>query len=358
MEILNENNKDYWEDFEKKNENIPPQHLLNWKRALEKSYKNCSGKYYFNRGEMGEGPIFPFLIVKSKLLGNRAISQPFLDFGGPLGKPDEGFFSEVLEELKKIPEIDKIEIRLNNFNEHYDEMEKTFIKLGFKKEFKKNQLILKLKSEDDLWNDFNRITKKGIKKAEKSSLKLKDLDNEEELKAFYNLYMRNMRNFGTPQHSYGFFKNLSNLFKEGFKGINCYKEEKLIASLLVLYGKDYMYAAYNVSEPKFLIYQPNDLIHWEMIRWGIKKGIKYFDIGQCDSNAEQGTHAAGIYRFKSKWGARIYDKYYFHYKIREDLKTERPKGRSEYEKVIKIWKKLPLPIIKKIGPRIASQLAL
>jgi lipid II:glycine glycyltransferase (peptidoglycan interpeptide bridge formation enzyme) len=209
-----------------------------------------------------------------------------------------------------------------------------------------------------LFDKFSRITRKGIKKAEKSGLEMKDINNKPELDSFYGLYVKKMRDFGTPQHSYDFFDNFLKNFRDNLKGLNCYKDGKLISSLIVFYSKDYMYAAYNFSESQFLVYQPNDLLHWEVIKWAIKRGIKFFDIGQCDANAEEGTHAAGIYRFKSKWGAELYDKSYFYLDLSEKSNKIGEESGSGYKKAIGIWKKIPLPIVKKIGPIIASQLAL
>lgn len=361
MEILDEKNEKFWKDYEKRQENLPPQYLLGWRKSIEETYKNCSGIYYFEEigGEVKS--IFPIFIVNSNIFGTKAISQPFLDFGGPFGEISPNFISDCIGNLKeKYNFIEKIEIRLNNFSPDYKKREDALLKLGFKKEFKKNQVILNLEEENLLFDKFSRITRKGIKKAEKSGLEMREIDNKLELDSFYELYVRKMRDFGTPQHSYDFFENFMRDFKNNLKGLNCYKEGKLISSLIVFHSRDYMYAAYNLSESQFLVYQPNDLLHWEMIKWAIKRGIRFFDIGQCDASAEEGTHAAGIYRFKNKWGGKLYDKFYFYLDLSKksnEIGKESDTG-LKYKKAIGIWKKIPLPIVKKIGPKIASQLAL
>ena len=324
-------------------------------KSIEKSYKNCVSRYFLNKKNNNIDIIFPFFLIKSKIFGNRLISLPFIDFGGTIGKIDNKFLKEALNYIKKNENVSKIEIRLNDFVEDYKKIEKNLINSGFKKEFKKNQFILQLRDEEELWNNFNRITKKGIKKAKKSNLQLKEINNEKELKLFYKLYFNNMKNFGAPQHSYNFFNNLMNMKKE-FKGLNCYKEGELIGSLIILYTKDYAYAAYNVSNRKFLIYQPNDLIHWEIIKWCIKKRIKYFDFGQCDANSKEGTHDYGIYKFKRKWGGRLYNRYYFYYGFDKKDKIKSVKKKRDLLK--EIWSKLPYPLIKIIGPKIASQLGI
>ena len=359
MEILNENNEELWKDFAKKKDNLPAQYSLEWKDAIEKSYKNCKSYYYLNAKQGETKTIFPFFLIKSKIFGDKIISQPFLDFGGPQGMFDEEFILELIKDLKEKFEgkAKHIEIRLNNFLPDYKKIENSLLKQGFEKKSERQQFILKLEEEEILWNNFNRIVRKSIKKANKSELRIKKMNNKKEMDAFYKLYLKSMKNFGTPQHSYNYFLNLFEKMKKNFKGLNCYKDGKLISSLIVLYTKGYMYAAYNFSEHKYLIYQPNDLLYWEMIKWAIHEDIKYFDFGQCEANAKEGTHARGIYKFKSKWKADLYERPYFYYYLNKNI-PQLEESKNKLKKLGAMWKKLPLPIVKILGPKITSQLVL
>ena len=42
---------------------------------------------------------------------------------------------------------------------------------------------------------------------------------------------------------------------------------------------------------------PNNLLYWEMIRWGCKNGYQRFDFGRSSPDS-------GTYRFKKQWGAK------------------------------------------------------
>jgi lipid II:glycine glycyltransferase (peptidoglycan interpeptide bridge formation enzyme) len=356
MELLKIGDENSWEEFVDSQEKVPVGSLIGWKKTIEKTYDNCKPLYFFSAKEKIT-KVFPFFLVESKLFGNRIISQPFIDSCGPLGDFDKKFIQNVINEIKeKFKDIKHIEIRLNTFVKNYEKIESCLSEMGFKKESKRHQFILKLESEESLWGKFDRITRKAIKKAEKSELKLKEIINEEELKKFYELYLKDMRAFGTPQHSYDFFSNLLNIMNKNFRGLNCYKDGNLIGSLIVFYTKDYMYAAYNFSERNYLKYQPNDILYWEMIKWAIRKNIKYFDFGQTEINAEEGSHAAGIYKFKKKWLGNLYERPYFYLSFGPEEKiSDKKKG---YEKAIEIWKKTPKPLIKIMDLKICSQLAL
>ena len=357
IRVLNNSNEYQWEELVKKVDLVYPQHTLLWKKTIEKTYKNCKPLYFvFEDGKKIVGAL-PFFIVKSKIFGDRAISQPFIDFGGVIGSVDKQCFLEIVEYIKKNnKEVSLIEIRMNNLKENYKSIEDLLLDSGFIKSLKRYQAILKLKDVNETWDDLKRITKKGIKKAKKSSLNIIEVDNEKEVNNFYSLYFKSMKAFGTPQHSRKYFINLFNESKSMVKGLNCYKDKKIISSLIVFYTKDYVYAAYNFSNPKFLIFQPNDMLYWEIMSWASKKGLKYFDFGQCDPNAEIGSHASGIYKFKSKWNATLYERPYFHYNLKEEKISS--SDNKKYKKMINLWKILPSFLIKIIGPRISSQLAL
>jgi len=358
MEILDEKNEKQWKDFISKQSCVPPQSTISWKNVISKTYKNCEPIYYINIKDKIVKTIFPFFLVKSKIFGNRLISQPFIDIGGPLGEFDKNFIIGVIENLKRKFEKDLkgIEIRINNFLSDYEKICECLLKEGFKEIPKKNQLILELENEEILWNKFDRITKKGIKKAKKSRLEIREIKDKKEITNFYKLYLNNMKHFGVPQNSLKFFLNLSK--SEIFKGLNCYKERELVASIIGLYTKDYIYIGFNVSKQEYLKYRANDLLYWEIIKWAIKKGIKYFDFGQCEANAKEGTHAAGIYKFKKKWLGKLYNKTYFYYSLEKKSEDGSLIKENKKDKLIETWKKLPSSVIKILGPKICSQLAL
>jgi len=357
IEKLDKNNEELWNKFVKENQESKIQYALEWKKVIEKTYKNCKPHYYLISEQNKVKAIWPFFLIKSKFFGNRLISQPFLDFGGPIGDINDVIIKNIIEEKKKI-KIKYIEIRLNTFSNNYNKNEKILLNNDFEKELKIHQFILELKNEKELWNKFHKHTRNDIRKAEKSDLELKEIKDKEELKKFYKLYLKSMKNFGSPQHPRKFFENLWEfLYPNMIKGINCYYKNKLIGSIIAYLFKDYIYIIYNVSDPKYRIYKPNDILYWTLIKWAIKNKYKYFDFGQVQIDAEKESHAYGLFKFKSKWLGKLYERPYFYY---PEIKTkEEKKGRKDkYKKFIKIWKKLPLFIIKIIGPKICSQLGL
>ena len=318
-----------------------------FKKTIEKTYKNCNPLYIQSGKEM-----IPFFLVKSKIFGNRIINLPFLDVGVVPKKISKKDVQKILEKLggKGV-----IEIRGDKSFENYEKIRKTFLAEGFIEEKEKYQMVCKIEDTKKMWKNFHKHTRNDIRKAEKSGLKIRQINSKKELEKFYSLYFREMKNFGTPQHSKRFFVNLMEEFKEKFFGLNCYKNGKLIASIIMIYSGKEGYLWFNVSESGYREYRPNDLLYWEMIKFAKKKKLNKIYLGQVDLESDN-PKAKGLYKFKSKWNSYPVERIYFYHGIKEQGKQGGKK--DKLKRFRKIWKKIPSPILKKLGPKIASQLGI
>jgi lipid II:glycine glycyltransferase (peptidoglycan interpeptide bridge formation enzyme) len=308
-------------------------------KILEKTYPNCQVVYK-------SSPI-PFISVKSKLFGNKVVSLPFLDTIRLNKKITEKDLAEIASSGNKV----KIEIRASESDPNLKRIEKVLLKKRFHRNIVKGHIISKLTSEKDFWGRFHKHTRNDIRKAEKSRLKVRRIESLEDLEEFYALYLRQMKRFGTPQHSYSFFKNCLELMKKDFYGLNCYLDGKLVASIMLFIEGDYAYVPFNVSEPKYRSLRVNDLIYWEAIKWCMTHKIHYFDIGQVDLNTNGKTREESLLKFKNKWLGEVYRRVYFTRNFKYDFKKK-----SSLKKFRVIWRRLPLIFIRVIGPKICSQM--
>lgn len=303
---------------------------------LEKTYASCKN--------VTVGKI-PAVNLSSLISGGEIIALPFLDTIN-LKKVSKGEFSKVVGTKNE-----RVEIRLSESNADLKSLEKVALNLGFCKNIVKGHLVSELTSEEDFWKRFHKHTRNDIRKAGKSELKIKKIESLDGLKLFYKLYFKQMKKFGTPQHSFKFFRNCFEMMGKDFFGLNCYKDRRLIGSIILFINNSYAYVPFNISDDKFRTFRTNDLLYWESLKWCMKNNIKSFDIGQIDLNPERGTREEALLKFKKKWLGKEYRRIYFtkgfvyHESSNSSLKKLRP-----------VWSKLPNSIIKIIGPRICSQL--
>jgi len=349
VDKLSKTNEGIWEENFTMDREARFQHSLDYKKIIEETYKNCEAHYYISLKKEKSVALFPFFLVKSRIFGKRFISVPFLDVGGFLGKYDANNLKEVIKLLKQ--EGRSIEIRLNSSMKDFEKYRKLLKQEEFGEIGGREQFIISLTSEEDMWKRFHKHTRNDIRKAMKSGLQIRPIKDNSELKKFYSLYIQQMRNFGTPQHSFRFF---GNLFKsKKVVGFNCYKDKNLVGSLIVFFNGRFGYVAFNVSNSKYRNLRPNDLLYWETIRWAIGNKIEELDLGQVERSALKESRAMGLFKFKQKWLGKIYERIYFTFPKRNNSG-----GENKLKKFKSIWRKIPLPLVRILGPKICSGLGI
>ena len=93
---------------------------------------------------------------------------------------------------------------------------------------------------------------------------------------------------------------------------------------------------------------PNMLLYWEMLGYAIASGYRYFDFGRS-------TVGEGTYKFKSQWGAQ--PEQLFWYRGGRDIKSKTYESiNQKQETFVRLWRVLPLPLTKLVGPILRKQL--
>jgi lipid II:glycine glycyltransferase (peptidoglycan interpeptide bridge formation enzyme) len=175
------------------------------------------------------------------------------------------------------------------------------------------------KNYEDIWSDYNRHTRKNIKKAKREGLEVFRSDNAlKDINKFTEIYQASMDQKEAKKFYYfneEFFKNLASWFKEELSLFFVeYKNEIITASLeLGKYGilHDYLRG----TNPKFNSLRPTELLLDEIAKWSKKNGYNTLVLGGGRTNSEDDN----LLRFKKKISPTIID--YFLYKKIHDLET-------------------------------------
>ena len=77
-------------------------------------------------------------------------------------------------------------------------------------------------------------------------------------------------------------------------------------AIVLLHYESRMYFFSGVSDPAFLKVFVNDLLHWEAIRFGIKRGFSHYRLGPVFPTVPRGWPIETVTRFKGKFGAAPY----------------------------------------------------
>lgn len=219
----------------------------------------------------------------------------------------------------------------------------------------------------------NHQVRWAANKARKQGLSIRTALDEAELRAWYRLYLRVMRRNAVPPRSIRFFRQLWKdlrplghmelLLAEGGdpnaappaadaeSPISSDISNPTGGSILLRYGHT-VFWAFTGSDEKYAMLHATDLTLWHCLHDSCKLGYHYFDLGEvAESHPE-------LSQFKAKWGTVLRPIYRYYYPA-----CSRPEETAESEAssllmstAVSLWRRLPLPVIARIGDWIFSYL--
>ena len=222
--------------------------------------------------------------------------------GGPLIKNDAPDILDFI--LKKYNEIivkKAIYSQFRNFRD-WDSTNIIFEKNGFVYENHLNILVDLTKSEEQLWKEVHSKRRNEVRRARKEGTSFSVKTSESSLKNCYAILQEVYDRAKLPIPEYSFFYNLFHMHQEArLLVFTAYYKDEIIGCMLALCFGDTIYDFYAGSLKTFYKKYPNDLIPWEVFKWGKKNNFKVFDFG----GAGKLDVAYGVREYKKKFGGQF-----------------------------------------------------
>lgn len=326
--------------------------LSGYKQAIEETY-GYEGQYYlFKRG--GEiVAVLPSFKVKSLLSGRRLLSLPFAEYGGLLGKDLS------LDELKEIAEFLRqilLDYKLPFLEIHGGlGVSPKLISSVFHPVPMYQYAILPLREAGKIWdNVLDREVRKAVRKAQKADLVAYEETTEESIsQKFYPLYLASMKRLGTPPHPKTLFLNYLRYLKDNMRLFIVEYGDLTIAALLGFVLGKRVHIIHTASDPEYWDKRPNDLVHWEFIKWACENEYELFDFSV--------VRYEGQARYKKKWGVQLLDYSYYYLFPDEgnsgDAKPMDPSSRRSIRCFAWLWRHcVPLGLTEPLGLPIRRRL--
>jgi lipid II:glycine glycyltransferase (peptidoglycan interpeptide bridge formation enzyme) len=129
--------------------------------------------------------------------------------------------------------------------------------------------------------------------------------SEEDLRAFYRLYVITRKRVGRPCQPYRFFREVWRRFHGAGRLalLLARKEDSCIGGLLAFKYKDRVSAEWAASDERYKNFSPNHILFWEAIKQACFEGYKVFDFGRTSKSNK------GLMDFKNRWGTEVSDMY-------------------------------------------------
>ncbi len=125
-------------------------------------------------------------------------------------------------------------------------------------------------------------TRNMIKKAMKNNITIKELDSKSSLKEFYEIYNETMARNDAAEYYYfsqQYFEQLISWLGSNLKMFGAYFEEKLISATLIMCYGDFIHYHLSGAKQEYLHTGVNNLLLYEIAKWGSENGYKYFHLG-------------------------------------------------------------------------------
>jgi FemAB-related protein (PEP-CTERM system-associated) len=329
-----------WDDYVYRCPESSHCHLSGWRRVIGRSYGHRS--HYLWAYENGEVKgVLPLIAMRSFFSRRSLVSVPFLDDGGICADS---------EEVKRRLSQEALQLYQHNKADFLDLRHRYANNLDFPRAGEKIMMILNLTGNSgELWKGFDAKLRNQIRKASKSGLTA-SWSGKERVADFYEVFAANMRDLGSPVHSRQFFEAMLDEFSDSAKLMLVRKGNRVIGGAVCLCFKNTMIVPWASALREYFSLCPNNLLYWEMIRWGCENGFQRFDFGRSSPDS-------GTYRFKKQWGT-----------IEEPLQWQcvsRKKGHTaiphadnnKYRWVVGTWKHLPLSFTKVVGPMVRGRVS-
>lgn len=306
--------KSEWEEFVANSSKGTFFHTLKWKEVLEKSFHFESLYLVIRDSNDKLIGVCPFFITK-KLWPLKVLdSLPESDLGGPLIKKEHkkeaaNAIKEYLEELSYENGItyakmrladhelcEYLKIKTSRVNTHYGTM----------------ILDLKEKPIDFIWNNvFKHKQRKYIKRFERDGFTTKEVENEDDIKKFYALYLKSMNQKDSLPYPFTFYKNSFDLlYPSNFNIVFIENGDRCIgAGIFFIYEEKkaiYMagVALDRTVSSRYKIYYK---LRWETIKYAHRNGFQYVSFGPTPSD-----RSSVYYSIKSEFGASFHQDYFLY----------------------------------------------
>jgi len=159
--------------------------------------------------------------------------------------------------------------------------------------------------EDALWRNLKKPAKKAIKSARERGVSVRRIDSLQDLRKYYDFACECATRYGKKMYGFIDMETMWRHFRSNaiYETFVAEKDNELLDGLGI-WGFGGMISEHGAFQSergfKEKLYG-GDLIKWEVLQWGSRKGYRMYDLAGVSPNPQTGKER-GIRQFKEKWG--------------------------------------------------------
>jgi FemAB-related protein (PEP-CTERM system-associated) len=325
-----------WEEYLKEKGAAAPCRQLAWLRILQEGLGHTPYCLEVLDGQHVRG-LLPLAYVSSWLFGRFLVSLPYLNSSGIVASDDASARLLVGEAVKLADRlgVKYLELRHEQVVHHPAFTDRVNGKVHMR-------LPLPA-TAGKLWDGFDAKVRNQVRKGQKNELTA-HWGGEELLGEFYDVFSRNMRDLGTPVYGAGLFRAVLRYLPGQAELCVIRASTTPVATALLLHCGGISEVPSASSLREFNSTNANMLLYWNLLQRAVERGSTVFDFGRS-------TPDGNTYRFKKQWGALPHPAEWQYYRRNGQVSDVRPDN-PRYQRLIRLWRKLPLWVTRFVGPRV------
>jgi FemAB-related protein (PEP-CTERM system-associated) len=323
-----------WDAFVRATNGGSPFHLLAWKRAVEQSFGHRP-HYLMAVGPGGLAGVLPLFEVRGLLGGRGLVSVPYGVYGGLCGDSPAARVAllEAAADLARRLGAGYVELRHRTVREPHLPTKSLYVT------FSRAISTVEQENLEAIPRKQRRMTRQGAKAGLRAEFDLRHLDG------FYDIYARSVHALGSPVFPRRLMASIVHEFGKDCELLTVWKDASMVAGVLTLFYEDQVLPYYAGADRNALSYAVNDFMYWELMCHAAKKGCRVFDFGRSREHT-------GAYRFKCHWGFEPVPLPYQYVLLGDARMPDVSPSNPKMRRAVEIWKRLPFPVTKLVGPRI------
>jgi FemAB-related protein (PEP-CTERM system-associated) len=314
-------------------------HLYDWKEVNAKALGHRSFYLVARRAGMVTG-VLPLTLVSGLLFGKILCSLPFVNFGGSCADDAETHRALLDAAVAKAREVNADYMELRSAEQ---------LPCDLLVSLRKVSMTLPLNADPDVvWNSYTSKHRNNIKRAYKHGLEVRK-GGLDLLPVFYQVMEQSWRQLGTPLYRRDYFEHILRTFPEQTSIFLCHQNNQPVAVTFNGYFNGTVEGMWAGGGPLARKLDANFVLYWEMIRDACQRGYHSFHLGRSSA-------ASGAEDFKKRWNAESQQLYWYYSYPDKPAATELPSlnvDNPKFRLAIATWQRLPLGVIRGIGPSIA-----
>ena len=313
-------------------------HRAGWKEVIERSFGHdchflqakCDGRIT---------GVLPLVHVSSRLFGNALISNAYGVYGGPLATDQASLqgLNEAAVRLAAQLNVDYLEYRLRAPSV-LPWARNSGLYATFRKRLAPDPEVL--------LRAVPRKRRAMLRKAQALGL---DSEIDGDVRRFYRVYSRRVRDLGTPVYPAAYFRTLLEVFGAGCEVLTVVRRGAPLSSVISFRFRDEVLPYYGGGLEEARRCAANDFMYWEVMRRACANGTAVFDFGR----SKLGT---GTFAYKSIWGFEPQPLHHEYFLLRQSEMPHVNPLNPKYALWVALWRRLPLFVANALGPLISRGL--